>query len=344
MNVFFYLYPAMKKLFSLLAFLIITVNLAAQVPDSKELHENAKSLMKQGDYANAILILNRCLQSDPQNLEMGKDLALNYYFQKDNTKALEVIKPLMERDDADDQCFQVAGNIYKALAMPDECEKVYKKGLKKFPKSGPLYNDLGELYQSQRNYESIKQWEKGIETDPSFSRNYYNAARFYYLTTDKVWGIIYGETFLYLEPFSSKAPEMKELLMESYKKLFSNADLELNNKEKNNFVKNYLQCMNRQSSLAVMSINVETLTMIRTRFILDWNNVSGIRYAFHLFDYHKQLLQDGMFDAYNQWLFGSVQNLAGFQNWITTHNTEYNDFSNFQKSRVTSIPPGQYYH
>jgi len=299
--------------------------------------------MRQGDYANAILVLNRCLQLEPQNIEISKDLALNYFLQKDNVKALDVIKPLLERDDADDQCFQIAGNIYKSMDMPRDCERVYKKGLKKFPSSGPLYNDMGELMLAEKNYESIKQWEKGIELDPSYSRNYYNAAKFYFLTTDKVWSIIYAEIFVNMEPGSNKTPEMKELLLESYKKLFSDVDLEQNNKDKNDFVKAFLQSMNKQSYLASQGINVETLAMIRTRFILDWN-YGNKKFPYQLFDYHRQLLQDGMFDAYNQWLFGSVQNLAGFQNWISTHASEYSAFSSFQKGRVFKMPAGQYYH
>ena len=101
--------------------------------------------------------------------------------------------------------------------------------------------------------------------------------------------------------------------------------------------------MNKQSGLASQGINTETLTMIRTRFILDWNSNSGTKYAYQLFDYHKQLLQEGLFEAYNQWLFGSVQNLAGFQNWIVTHATEYSAFNDFQRSRVFTMPATQYY-
>ena len=334
----------MKKISRFLFILIVSLNSTAQTPDSKQLHENAKAFMRQGDYANAILVLNRGLQLDPQNIEISKDLALNYFFEKDNNKALEVIKPVLERDDADDQSFQIGGSIYKAMDMPKECEKLYKKGLKKFPASGALYNDMGELLLAQSNYESIKQWEKGIEVDPSYSRNYYNAAKFYFLTTDKVWSIVYAEIFINMEPFSNKTPEIKELLLESYKKLFRDVDLESNNKDKNDFVKSYLQSMNKQSSVAAQGINEETLTMIRTRFLLDWNTGNNKKFPYQLFDYHRQLLQEGMFEAYNQWLFGSVQNLAGFQNWIATHNTEYSAFSNFQKSRIFKMPSGQYYH
>src|SRR6267154_1967836 len=74
-----------------------------------ELHETARTFMRQGDFTNAILVLNRAAKLDPKDIEILKDLGLNYYFSKDYPKALEVYKPLLDRPDADDQCFQVAG-------------------------------------------------------------------------------------------------------------------------------------------------------------------------------------------------------------------------------------------
>src|SRR5690606_41761904 len=59
-----------------------------------------------------------------------KDLVLSLYLKRDYAKALEGVKSLVNRDDADEVCFQLAGNVYKALENPKECEKVYKKDRK----------------------------------------------------------------------------------------------------------------------------------------------------------------------------------------------------------------------
>ena len=143
--------------------------------------------MNTGDFDNAIVVLNRALQQDKNNLEMEKDLAMCYYLKRDYVNALEGVKTLMDRDDADVQCFQIAGNVYKALEQPKDCEKVYRRGLKKFPKSGPLLSEYGELLWASKDFSAINQWEKGIEVDPSYSGNYYNAAHYYFFTKDKVW-------------------------------------------------------------------------------------------------------------------------------------------------------------
>ena len=63
---------------------------------------------------------------------------------------------------------------YKAIAEYKECTKLYKKGIKKFPKSGILYNEYGELLAMNKDLNgAIEIWEKGIEVDPNFSSNYY---------------------------------------------------------------------------------------------------------------------------------------------------------------------------
>ena len=47
--------------------------------------------------------------------------------------------------------------------------------------------------------------------------------------------------------------------------------------------------MNKQSSLATRGITTETLTMIRTRFILEWFDKYAAKFPYKLFDYERQL-------------------------------------------------------
>jgi Flp pilus assembly protein TadD len=51
--------------------------------------ETARNFMKGGDWDNAILVLNRALQSDPKNLELQKDLDFSYYYKRDYAHALD---------------------------------------------------------------------------------------------------------------------------------------------------------------------------------------------------------------------------------------------------------------
>jgi len=313
--------------------------------DSKTLQATARTFMQQGDFNNAVLVLTRALRQDKDNLELQKDLVNSYYYKRDYEKALEGVKTIMDRNDADVVSYQIAGNVYKALEQVKDCERVYKTGLKKFPKSGPLYSEYGELLWSKKDFSAIELWEKGIQDDPGYAGNYYNAALYYYYTRDKIWTLLYGEIFVNMESLTERAAAMKQLLLDSYKsKLFADPDLLKDlDKNKNGFVKAYLQSMNKEVALGNRGITVESLTMIRTRFILEWFDKYAEKFPFRLFDYQRQLIQEGMFEAYNQWLFGSVENLAAYDNWNKTHNAEYASFAAFQKTRVFKMPAGQYY-
>ena len=335
----------MKKL--VIFFSILTLSLAVfGQEDPKTMHQTARGFMAQGDWDNAILVLNRLLQNDKNNIDYNKDMVQCYYYKREYEKAIEGVKVLINRDDVDMMSFQLAGNVYKALEDVKECEKVYKAGLKKFPNSGPLYSEYGELLWARKDYDAINQWEKGIEIDPAYSGNYYNAALYYFYTKDKVWSLIYGEIFVNMESLTQRGAAMKDLLFKGYKeKLFKDADLmKGEEKNKNPFALAFLQTMNKQSSLVSKGVNTPTLTMVRARFILDWfesNNAS--KFPLRLFDYQQQLMREGMFEAYNQWLFGTVENLTNFDTWTKTHPDEYKGFTAFQKNRVFRIPRGQYY-
>ncbi len=333
----------MKKIILLTALSIVILMNGVSAQNTEQLQQTAQAFMRQGDYSNAVLVLNRALQKAPENTAFAKDLALSYYYQKDNLKALEIIKPVLDSKDADDQCFQIAGDIYKQLDQPKECEKVYRKGIKKFPSSGPLYSELGEIIFVDSKIEAIKSWEKGIETDPSYNKNYYNAARFYFFSADNIWAIIYGEMYVNMDPTGIKTPEIKQLILDAYKKLFTEQITEKTSTGKNVFVKSYLEVLNRQSALTSGGINAEILSMIRARFIIDWFSEKN-RPAFKLFSYQQQLLREGMFEAYNQWLFGATENLSAYDNWIKTHSAENELFSGLQKSRMFKVPADQYYH
>ena len=307
------------------------------------LQKTAKNFMRNGDYPNAIIVLNNALKNDPANLELQKDLTFTYYLQKNYSSSVEWGRKLIAREDADEQCYQILGMAYKAIDENKEANKMYKQGLKKFPSSGELYNEYGEMLWANKDAEAIRFWEKGIEVDPSYSSNYYNASKYYYFTYDKVWCLVYGEIFINIESYSKRTPEIKSMLVEGYKKLFTDLKSPKNQTSKNPFATAYLNVMSDQSQAVNSGITTESLITLRSKFILEWFEKYADKYPFKLFDYQRQLLKEGMFDAYNLWAFGASINLTGFQNWTAQHTEEYNRFINFQKGRLFKVPSGQNY-
>ncbi len=332
----------MKKFVVYLLIMVSGLSAMAQEPDAAQLHETARQFMRTGDWTNAVLLLNKALAKEPGNLLVQKDLAMTYYYQRDFAKAKEAMKTLVEREDADVQTYQIAGNIYKALEEGKECDKMYRKALKKYPNSGPLYAEYGELLWMQKDQSCVQQWEQGIQNDPNYAGNYYYAARFHYFSGDKVWPLLYGEMFVNMESYTNRTAEMKTLLLEGYKKLFT-TDPKVKPGKQSPFSEAVFQTWNQNQAVTSAGITTETLVMLRTRFVLDWYKENGSKYPFRLFEHQRQLLQEGMFEAYNQWIFEAAGNLAGYENWTKVNTVQYNEFTRFQKAKIFKVPVGQYY-
>jgi tetratricopeptide (TPR) repeat protein len=331
----------MKRLFILMVAFVCGSSLRAQ--DAARLHEMGKNYLIDGDYTNAETLLLRAHQMDTNSVSIIKDLTLCYYFEKDYRTGLKIIQPLFDKDSADDQCYQIAGNLYKSLKQLPACEALFQKGLQKFPDNGALYNEMGELLNEQKRPEAIDFWEKGIRLDPGYSKNYYNAANHYHSTGNFLWCMLYSEIFANMEPLSKRSPEVKDHILEGYKKIYAAYQAGEPEKDKNKFINRIQSNLYKNKNVLSHKINASTLTMLRTRFILDWYQDKSDKFPFFLFEYHQELLREGLFEAYNQWLLGASENLIAFQNWSQLHNQEYAALISKIRQQQFRIPKGQYY-
>ncbi len=313
--------------------------------DAQQLHENGVRYLQQNDYGNAIIVLKKAAELEPANTEIVNDLGFAYFLAGQYKVGYDLMRPMAESKNADDRTYQITCMLLRGGRNIKEAELVYRIGLQTFPKSGALYADYGEfleLVQPGANA-GIVYWEKGIQYDPAYPGNYYHAARYYAEQNDHFWAVIYGEIFVNMESYTTRTVETKNIMYDSYKRLFA-FGLEAS-KTASPFQQEASKMLLKQEPLASNGINPEILTAMRTRFLLDWyNSPLAARFPFKIFEHQRQLLQEGVFDAYNQWLFGSVANLNAFQNWTKTHPDEYVSFNQLQRNKLFKMAEGQYYH
>lgn len=307
-----------------------------------------KKLIMQGEYSAATTQLEKALAAAPNDLGLLKDKLFLQFLQRDFAAAIELGKKLSERTDADFQVFQQLGLTYAAIADYKEAEKLYIKGIQRFPTSGVLYADYGAMLQAAgKKAEAIVQWEKGIATDPNYPGNYFYAVKHYALADDWFPVMLYGELFLNLESFSQRTTEIKNLLYESCKRIFSLPDMlqAIPAKRKPSaFEKAVLGNFSKFAPMIREGVTPEILTAIRTRFLLAWMQSDLVKqFPYELFQHLNQLLREGHFDAYHQWLFGMVASPSAYQLWLNSHETEVEKFKKYQRSNLFKIPVGQYY-
>jgi tetratricopeptide (TPR) repeat protein len=320
---------------------------------SRELFSKAKEYVGKKDFPNAILVYNQLAQLEPRNLIYRRELAYTYYLSGDYTRATQVITPLLKADDADEATFLTATKIFTARKMLNNAFDAVDDGLKKFPNSGMLYADKGTLYTLRKRYDKAEDaWEKGVERDPNYHMNYYNLTKSYFVSKRPIWAIIYGETFVNLEKYSLRTGEVKKILFDSYKQLISNAQLNKyeseaqirrNNKSKSDFEKIASGIYANASNLVLGGVDIDNVTMMRTRFLLEWVNKVNGEYPYALFSYLNSIAEQGHFPAYNQWLFGQANNEKQYTNWAKTHANELNLFEQFFRSQTFRTGDKQYY-
>jgi hypothetical protein len=326
--------------------LLVIQPLAAQQPTVKQLRETALNFQRQEDYGNALMILSRALEMEPLNLSLLKDIANTLYLAGDYKQAGSRALPLTARADADEQVFQIAGDIFTIQEDWKQADKIYRKGLKKFPVSGPLFSKFGEMFWlREKPADAIAQWENGLKADPTYPLNYYHAAKFYFTTADKARSIIYGEIFVNQESYTARTAEIKVLLLESYKRVYMTGDSKkFFVKETTPFESKVLSILNKQTEWALRGITPDNLLAIRTRFITDWyEDEASVRFPFQLFEHQRNLLKEGLFEAYNQWIFGTAADPNAYQFWTKTHEGEQARYSLYQRNKLFKMPAGQYY-
>jgi tetratricopeptide (TPR) repeat protein len=331
----------MRPIFFVIAFFICTGFAIGQMT-VVQVQSAAREFNNRGDHDNAVVVLQQGLKEHADNLELQKDLAFSLILKRDFAQAKEIVERLIKRADADVASFQLAGNVYKTLEEVKDCEKMYRQGLKKFPNSGPLYSELGELYLSTNDGRAIECWEDGIRLDPNYAGNYYNAALHYSTNKEPLGALLYAETYINMESKSQRATTLKNILWESYKNILSGTHTE-SSKRRSPFWMMVKQTLDKASGPAINGLTPETLTMIRTRFILDWFEKRGEQFPCRLFDHQRQLLQSGLFEAYDQWLIGEVADAQKYKAWTQENAVTFLKLKDFLFNRVYKVPAGQYY-
>ncbi|MCX6269976.1 MAG: tetratricopeptide repeat protein [Bacteroidetes bacterium] len=304
--------------------------------------QQAIELMDNGRVDESIKLLEEAQKLDPDRLDYPYELAYAHYLKEDYKGAIKILKKIINHKDVTDRVFQLLGNSYDVKGKCKKAFKVYDAGLKKFPDSGIIYLEKGNVYWGKKEYvKALPFYEKGIEVDPTFPSNYYRAARIYCATTEEVWGLIYGEIFMNLESNSNRTYEISKLLFDTYKSeirinkdstsidfcnIVINAE-DVNDKEKIKFP--FCMVFGQAFILAINDvdkIDINSLDKIRTGFVKNYFQQGHNKtHPNLLFDYQDKLLKAGHLEAYNHWVLMKGDE-EGFVQWKSANQVKWDEF------------------
>lgn len=323
-------------------------------PEVEQMYNTARNYMTNGNLQQAIVTYRQAIQLAPDQMILHRDLGRAYYLSGNSPQAEEILDPILKSGEADEQTFQIMASIQSASNDKKKAKSTLQKGLGKYPSSGILYHDMGKMYEDDNDPEqALGAYLDGIRKDPAYHVNYYEAARMYMIADKPVWTIIYGEMFVNIEQFTPRSQEMREMLLNAYKKIYytvPQGDLPKFSKNAktnvaaNNFETAVLGILLKLSPIVTDGVNTENLTMLRSRFIMDWVNTYGNKYPFALYNYHDKMLRSGYFDAYNQWLFGKAENAQQYDAWLAFHKDAMPQFQAWQQQNKFTPTSGDFYN
>jgi tetratricopeptide (TPR) repeat protein len=349
------IFKPMKYFLLSALFLIPTFVLSQQSKKEKMAYEigiEALKLINEEKFLEAIELLKQAQKLDPIRMIYPFEVAYSQYNLQEYNQAIAILEELKNRQDVTDHIFQLLGNSYYNSGETEKAMEAYKKGLLRFPESGHLYLETGIVEYKLQNYrEAVYNWETGIRVKPNYASNYYWLGKAFAGSNKRIWGILYSEIFMLLEPDSKRSGEMSELLFRIYDASFHfDTDSTLNTQmfvdgSENDMINfdSEVEMITAMSSFHVSGESEKPLTIhelvnIRETFIDNWHTMNlHNKYSNFLFDFHEDMREAGVFEAYNYWLFrmGDPENfkawykeneekLKAFITWFNENNPSIN--------------------
>lgn len=298
---------------------------------------NAVAMYDEGNYTQALDVFTELAEKYPHDYIINYERILPLYRLERYDEALEIAKKLVKMKDCDTLGYQLYGNLLDMKGDPNEALAIYDKGLKKFPDSGILYLEKGNIYNTYEYYkEAIACFNQGIKVEPDFPSNYYRGALAQFENGNKVWGLVYAEAEILLnlgghDRHAHMAGEIRKHLSESLSvsgdtikcRLSPSIDITVSSGGKNpqfnleaknvyiGFPGVYNACIEKaaaamqRDSIAFDPESLRYLGELRRRaveyYFADTDNLYGE--SMYLLEYHKKVIDAGFWDTYNAIIF-----------------------------------------
>jgi tetratricopeptide (TPR) repeat protein len=332
-----------------------------------QLGTEAIQLMDNGQINESIKLLEEAQKLDPESMLYPYEIAYAYYLQKDFQTVIQILTGIIDYPDANDQIFQMLGNSYSYSGIPEMALAAYAQGLEKFPHSGRLYLESGQIHYVFENYnQAISFWEQGIKAEPEFPSNYYWLAKIFASSNEMIWSLIYGELFMLLEPNTDRTYEISQLMYQNYLNSYTpstessgefnltengfnlviNSQEELDNLNQTlfPFEGTFASCFAVSALNFVTDINLETIHQARQNFVVEWfsKDVYYESYSHSLIDFQKKLQEAGHMEAYNYWLI-SEGDYDNFYVWYEQNKDKFEAFADWYNAHPISLTPQDIY-
>ncbi len=136
--------------------------------------------LKKNNLDKTIYYLNKTIKDDPENSYLQKELALLYVMQKNNLRALSLVKNIIVRNPEDIDALIMYGRINQSLKQIDDAKETYKKIIALDPSQKNIYLILGNIYMAEGKVgKALKIYKQLVNKYPAFYAGYFFIGKIY---------------------------------------------------------------------------------------------------------------------------------------------------------------------
>lgn len=342
----------MRLIFTVLTLLLANVLFAQsniKYADSVALVAIKLMDMRDPDPDRAIKLLEEAKRIAPEK-SYNYDYEIGYalYMKQEYKEAIKKYESISNDEKVEAALFQMLGNAYDLSGDKENALISYNRGIEKFPKSGRLYLELGNMQAFAENYNgAVEYYEKGVKVDPMYPSNYFQLASIFLNTEEEVWGMMYGELFILLELNTKRTAMISEYMYNTYKSEITRTDdtsLSISFSKAGNYVdaskmddKDFklpfstfvYEPIIGAGAGVVDSLNYNGICEMRSVALEMFNrNKSYKKYKNVLFDYQTAVEKAGHLEAYNHWLL-KYGDMESFRAWYENNKASGDAFANW---------------
>lgn len=171
-----------------------------------------------GEAARAVAAMEALARLHPDSYAVGYELGYTLIANGEYRRAAETFRKLQGHKGSDDRTFQMEGNALDYMGRRGDAMRAYRRGLSRFPRSGRLLMEMGNMSLSDGDYDTaLRLYEQGVEAEPGFASNYYRAAWVLLQSSAAESGLALGEAFLLMEPTGERAETMSRMVCDTYR-------------------------------------------------------------------------------------------------------------------------------
>jgi tetratricopeptide (TPR) repeat protein len=336
--------------------LLILASFVFAQDGAKQLAEKGANKIRFEEYKDGIKYYKKALKIDKNNADYKYNIAYAYYMLGKTKKAWKIADPIVKENPKIKDYHAFLPNLYELLGkeFKREPEIVKPKG----PSNAKEYaHEALQLIETNPDKARLY-FDHAIDMDPHQAEYYYQAAKLYASTPERIWTLLYAEIFINLERNTARTVEMKKLLFEIWKKSFSfetpgqpkvevseeKATYGLESFDETKFVVSFAQSYETTLEIGLYrledGISLTNMYFYYRDFIKYWFRKKELEFPCFLFDWERKiaesehlesyvfwLFKDSLPDEYADWIKIFSKQMAAFESWYAQNEmdiTEYN--------------------